>query len=304
VSTTLQTLVDRTRNFLRDTPDYDQTTVSLANSTAATTITVADTSPYRVRWAIEVDYETMILRSAPSSGTTMTVTRGWRGAAVASHAASASVLIRPAFYAQEIIDAINGAIGACYPYLYYPVVDTSLTVLTNQYQYAIPSMPGTTGYPIPMVYKVEVLQPGDYTFRETRRWEVQRGVVTSGSPSTSGSISYVSPVIKFRALPPVGGTLRVHGFGPFPQLVNLTDSLDPLFPPNAAGLLHKIAAGYLLQSGEAGRDRSDSGPIDRREEANRGGLSLSAAGGILGRTELELLRNAMPPLPRHIKSVI
>src|SRR5207253_3010335 len=99
------------------------------------------------------------------------------------------------------------------------------------------------------------------------------------------------PIVKFRSLPPVGATIRLHGYGPFAPLVNLTDTLDPLFPPQVAYLLHKIAAGNLLMSAEAGRDRSDSGPVDRREEANRAGASLQTANGVLSRAEFELIRN-------------
>lgn len=298
--TTLATLVDRTRNMMRDRPDYDQLTTSISAST--TTIPVADSTVYRPRWQIEVDYETMMIRSLPTS-ISLSVTRGWLGCAPAAHAAGEGVMIRPAFYAQEIIDAINTAIGMCFPYLYSPVVDTSLVAQTAQYQYVIPNMPGTT-YPIPIVYHVDFLQPGDLTYREARRWSIHRGTVTSASPSMSGSVASTYPVIQFKSLPAVGGTIRVHGFGPYPPLVNLTDTLDPLFPPQCAYLLHRIAAGYLAQSGELGRDRSDSGPIDRREEANRGGLSLAAGMNVLGRTELELLRNAQPPMPRHIVAIL
>lgn len=299
---TLATLVDQTRNFIRDTPDYDQTTTSLNAST--TTVQVADVSLYRGRWAIEVDYETIMLRNVAPSGTSMTGTRGWRGSTATSHANSAGVFIRPAFYAQEIIDSLNHAVQAMFPYVYKPVVDTTLTVLTNQYQYVIPDMPGYVGYPIPLIYRVEVLQPGDYTFRSTRRYEVERGFVTAGSPSLSGTVASTYPIIKFRGLPPLSGVIRIHGYGPFPPLVNLTDTTDPLFPPAAVRLLPKIAAGYLLISGEAGRDRSDTGPTDRREEANLAGSSLRTGMSVLQRSDLELLRAAQPPLPRHIKAVI
>lgn len=304
MATTLQTLIDRTRDFLRDTNDFDQLTTSLTGTAGTTTVSVADATIYRNRWAIEVDYETMIIRTAPSFGGSLTVTRGWRGSAITSHSSGAGVLVRPAFYAQEIITAVNTAIFTLYPLIYRAVVDTSLTVGTNQYQYVVPNMPGYTSYPIPMVYKVEVLQPGDYTFRGTRRWQIHRGDVTSGSPSLNGSVASTYPVFQFKSLPPIGGQVRVHGYGPFPPLTNLTDTLPSSFPPQAEYLLHRIAGAMLLQSGDAGRDRADTGAVDRREEANRGGLSMQTAMGVLSRTEQELLRNCMPPLTRHIQSAI
>lgn len=305
MATTLQYLVDETRNFVRDVPDYDQLvgTISASPSSGNVTFQVADNTQYRVRWPVEIDYETFMLRSVGGT-TSLTGTRAWRGSAPASHASSAPIQIRPAFYAQEIIDAVNGAIYSVFPWVYQPVVDTSLTVLTNQYQYVVPNLPGYSNYPIPYLYNVEILQPGDFTFRRTRRWQVNRGTVTSGSPSSSGGIVSTYPVFQFKSLPPIGATIRVHGFGPFPPLVNLTDTLDPLFPPQVAHLLPRLAGARILASAEAGRDRSDVGPVDRREEANRAGSSLQTAMGVLNAAQQEIIHTAMPPMPRHVKAVI
>ncbi len=301
MSTSLQTLFDGVRDMMRDTPDYDVLTAALSSST--TNVTVADTTMYAKRWPIEVDTETMMIRSITNS-VTLSVTRGWRGSTTASHASSAAVLVQPNFYAAEIVRAINNAIQSMYPFIYKPVVDTSLTVQTNQYQYVIPDMPGYTGYPIPAIYNVEVLQPGDYTYRLSRRWEILRGFVTTGSPSLSGSISSEYPILKFKSLPPITGVIRLHGYGPQPPLVNFTDTLDDLFPKQCEFLLYKLAAGYLGMSAEMGRARSDSGPIDTRSAANAPGTSLRAAQGVLGRADQEMLRTAMPPLPRHVKAQI
>ena len=294
-------MVDQTRRRLKDWPSWDQLTVSLGSSGAG--ITVADTSIYRSRWGIEVDYESMFVTSI--TGTTgANVIRGWRGSNAVSHANSASVFIRPSWFYADIVDALNDALNSVFPFIYKPVVDTSLTVQTNQYQYVIPSMPGYTSYPIPYITRLEVLQPGDYTFRGTRRWEVLRGAVTAGSPATSGGISSTYPVIKFKSLPPISATIRVHGFGPMPPLVNLTDTLDSLFPPQCQYILTKLAAGYLLLASEASRDRDDGAAIDRREEANRPGAALQTASVHLNRGDMEMLRNAMPAIPRHVKAVI
>ena len=84
----------------------------------------------------------------------------------------------------------------------------------------------------------------------------------------------------------------------------MTDTLPTLFPPQCEYLVHKLAAAYLGMSAEMGRARSDAGPIDNRTAANTPGTSLRAALGVLGRTDQEMLRTAMPTLPKHIKSVI
>lgn len=297
----LSTLIQQTRRYLRDWADFDSTT-SLANS-STTTINVADTSIYANRWPIEIDQETMVIRAVPNS-TTLTVLRGAYGSTATSHASSSSVLVRPAFYSVEIIDAINEGMSAAFPYLYRPIVDTTLTVNTNQYQYVVPNMPGLTGYPIPRIYRIDVLQPGDYTFRHVRRWEIQRGSVTSGSPASSGSVSSTYPIIQFKSLPPVGATIRVHGYGPFSALASTTDTLDTLFPPDASYILPIYAAASLLMSGEAGRVRVSSGATDTREQANRVGASMQAGAALMKRFRQELMSCQMPPLSKHIKTVI
>lgn len=301
MATSALDLYNRTRRYLRDVRDFDALTVSLNNST--TTVTVADTSIYQKRWPIEIDQETMMVRSVAST-TALTVERGAFGSTATSHANSAAVQIRPSFYSQEIFDALNEAIQVCFPLIYKPVIDTSLTVQTNQYQYAIPDTPGWTGYPIPYIYRLEILQPGDYTFRSTRRWIINRGFVTAGSPASSGSILSTQPTVQFKSLPPISATIRISGFGPFPALTDWTSSLDGLWPPQAIYLPPIYAAASLLQSGEAGRVRLTAGAVDSREQANRVGASMAAGSQLMNRFYIELQRSAMPPMPRHVKAVI
>lgn len=304
MATPLSTLVQRTRRYLRDWKDFDTITASLAAS--GTSVSVADSSIYAKRWPVEIDQELMQIRSIDSS-VSFTVERGAFGSTAATHTNGSNVLIRPDYYAIEIIDAINEAILATFPAIYMPVVDTSATIATNTYTYSVPDCPGRTGWPIPYVYRVEVLQPGDYTFRRTRRFEIIRGASTSASTVTTASSS-VSPAIKFKSLPPVGSTLRISGYGPFPALSNLTDTLHMMFPPQAEYLLPIYAAGSLLMSGEAGRVRLDAGAVDQREQANRVGASLQIGGALLNRFRSELLQggaaSALPPLPRHARSTI
>ncbi len=301
MATTQLTLIQQTRRYLRDWADFDNLTASVTSF--GTSVSVADSSVYAKRWPIEIDQETMIIR-ALESATSLTVQRGAYGSTAVSHSNSTSVLIRPQFYATEIVDALNEGMQSAFPYIYRPVVDTSLTVATNQYQYVVPNMPGYTSYPIPRIYRVDVLQPGDYTFRNVRRWEVARGFVTAGSPASSGSIASTYPIILFKSLPPIGSPIRVHGFGPFAPLVNATDTLDSLWPPDAAYILPIYAAGSLLLSGEARRVRIDSGAVDDREQANRTGSSASIGSLLLNRFRSELMSCSMPPLAKHIKMVI
>src|SRR6185312_6705782 len=107
-------------------------------------------------------------------------------------------------------------------------------------------------------YKVDVLQSGDSTFRGTRRFEIVRGAAQGGLTTL--------PAIKFNSPPATSATIRIRGYGPFPKLTATTDTLDPLFPPQAEYLLPLYASATLLMSGEAGRVRFSTGAIDEREQ--------------------------------------
>ena len=289
MAVTLQSLVQQTRRMLRDWKDFDATTASLSSS--ATTVTVADSSIYANRWPIEIDQELMMVRSV-ATATTLTVERGAMGSTAASHASSSTVLIRPDFYTVEIIDAINQGILACFPQIYKPVQDTSLTTADNTYEYTVPNMPGTyngSTIPIPFVNRLEIKVPGDLTYRPYKRYEVIRAS---------------TPLIKLRSPYAIGGLLRVSGFGPFPPLTSITDTLDAQWPVAAQYLLPIYATAQLLMSGEAGRVRQALGPRDDREAANRVGSSMSAGLQLYNRFLRELASCAMPPLPKHVKPVI
>ena len=281
MAVTAATLIQRVRRYLRDWPELDVLTASVASN--GTTITVASGALYAPNWDIEIDNE--VLRVTASGATSATVVRGQKGSTAASHANSAAVMIRPHFHNIEILDALNAGIDAAFPYVYKPVLDTSLTTTAGTYEYTVPNMPGS-GPPIPYIYKIEVQTTGDTVYRGESAWEIKRGA---------------TPKIKFRR-DPAGGTLRVHGFGPFPHL-GLSDSTDALWPLQAESWLIEYAGQYLLASGEAGRVRSDVQAVDNREQANRVGSSMSAANAVLQRSRSNLLNSAaMPPMPRHVKA--
>lgn len=289
----LLTLRQTTRRFLRDWPVFEQLGASLSSS--ATSITVADSSLYGNRWMIDVDQETMLITNAANPGTTLTVIRGIRGSTAATHAAGADILMDPNFYAMDIIDAINMGIDACWPFFYQLTLDTSVTSTDSTYEYAIPNMPGTYAggatIQIPVMTKLEILQTSDLTYRELRRWQIV--VAQDGSRK-----------FKLRTAEPALGTFRVTGFGPFPHLTNDTDTLDESWPKGAQYLPALYAAAHLLMSAEAGRDRADFEGVDRREEANRAGISLQTGQQLYQRWMREVLQNAMPPIRRHFQQPI
>ncbi len=280
-------LYQRTRRYLRDYRDYDSLTAALTDTTGAT-VTVADTSIYQARWPIEIDQETMIVR-AIASGTTLTVERGAYGSTAATHANSSPVLVRPAFYGVEILDALNEGIQACYPLIYKRVIDTSLTIAANTWEYTVPNMPGTYNgdtIQIPRIGLVEIQEPGVVPYFPTEAWSLRRGVQGGHK-------------LKFQNLETTGATVRISGYGPFPDLTGYSDTLDASWPKQANYLPPLYAAASLLMSGEAGRVRRTSGAVDDREQANRAGTSMAAGQNLMNRLLFELNRSSMePPRPR------
>jgi len=276
------TLVQRVRRFVGDWPDLDVTTASLTNS--ATTVTVADTSIYGTNWLIQLDQEIMRVKTAPSLGTSLTVARGMQGTTAVSHSNSTSVLSRPAFSDQQMLDALNAGIDATFPYFYQAVEDSSLIPDGMTYEFAVPNL-ASPSQPIPYITKIDLKVSGDLSYRQVDgRWEIRRGS---------------APVIKFRS-PPAIGTLRVYGFGPFSHL-GFTDSLPTLWPSWGEDPLVEFAAQKLLMSSEVARTRHDVGPLDNRDSANRQGGASAAAGQLLQRFLQRMSQSPMPPLPRHVQ---
>jgi hypothetical protein len=263
---------------MRDYP-VPASALTISLSTTAVSITTADSSVFPQNFTIEIDYEVLLVGTSQSS-TVTNVTRAWAGSTAASHANSSTILVRPGFFSVEIIDALNAAQDEMYPYIYKPVLDTSLTSDDTTYEFTIPST-------IKHLSHVESLITGDTAYRPIGGWTVKRAA---------------TPKLQFRRAP-AGGTLRLHGFGPFSDLSLSGDTVDTLFPANAERALVLGAASRLLGSGEAGRSRMDVGARDDREAANRPGGAITLANQVERRFEKALMRAAMHPLPTHVTSV-
>ena len=284
MATTAATLIQRTRRMLRDWPEIDVTTASIASN--GTTLTVADSTLYFVNELLELDQEVMRVTALPS-GTTLTVQRQMRGSTAASHSSGATILQSPAFYSVEILDALNDGLDACSPQIYRPVALEETGPDGTTYEWNLPTMSGIS-VAIPYLYEIEVKESGDPAFRKTDAWEVVRSE---------------NPFIKFRRPPSSGATIRLRGYGPFTHFTAVTDTLDTYFPVNAANLPVLFAVSELLASGEAGRVRVDTGTNDQREQANRVGSSMSAAQALLQRFYQRRSDAAMAPMPRHVVSL-
>lgn len=282
MATTQATLTSRVRTFLRDWPAIDVLTAAVTDTTTKS-FTVADATIYPANTVVQIDAEAFRVKSGAST-TVTTYNRGDRGTTAATHLNGATVLIRPGFLDAEILDAINAGIDSCFPYIYKEILDSSLTVATNTYEYTVPNLP-TTSTPIPRIWKIETLAPGDLSYRRIEDWTIVRGA---------------TPKIKFREIPYPGATIRVRGYGPFPHLAT-GDSLDAQWPATAENLLTLYASSQLAASGEVGRVRNDTGARDDREAANRPGSSTAAGRDLFQRFKDGLLNGGhMPPMQSHL----
>lgn len=288
---TLQTLVNTTRRLLRDWPVYERTSGPVLITDTA--ITVTDGSQYAVRWNLELDFESMTITSIVNNS--LSVLRGTYGSTTVAHSTGTDILMNPVFKTIEIIDAINMAIDAAFPFFYLFVQDTSVFATDSTYEYIIPNMPNNYDLgsllQIPVVTKVEIKQTSDLTFRELRRWQIRQG------PDGAR-------LIKIRTAEPAGGQFRINGYGPFPHLAAATDSLDESWPKGGQLLPALYAAAHLMMSAEAGRDRGDFEAVDSREEANKPLVSLQTGQSLYNRWMRETLQLAMPPIPKHYQQPI
>lgn len=281
-------LVNRTRRFIRDWPEFDELTASASSS--ATSLTVADATIYSINWPIQVEQEAMLVR-AGSAGTTLNVRRAAMGTTAATHANSSRILIRPKYLDLEILDALNGGLSASFPLIYRKIVNESLTTTADTYEYSIPDVSVAEPFAIPYVSEVWIKESGDLAFRRTRAFRIIRDELT--------------PKIQFRRQQGLGGVVRILGFSPYYNLtisdaIGFSGTRFEQFPVQAEEILVWYAAQWLLASGEAGRVSVDTGVIDEREQANRTGSSMQAANSLFQRFQLRLRDSGLPPMPKHV----
>jgi len=275
VATSATTLVQRVRRFLGDWPELDTASASISAGGTSLTVATDATTRYAQNWLIQVDQEMM--RVSAVAATTLTVVRGARGTTAASHASGSTILVRPGFSDQDILDSVNAGIDATFPFFYKPILDTSLTADGSSYEYTVPT--GLT-----WLSKVEIKESGSPYYYRIDGWTVKRAA---------------SPVLQF-ATPPIQGMIRCHGFGPLPQLTGFSDSLDTLWPAWGDDPLVEYAAQRLLMSSESQRVRLNAGPQDDAQAPPRQGVTASVAGQLLQRFQMRMAQHPMPPLPRHI----
>jgi hypothetical protein len=144
--------------------------------------------------------------------------------------------------------------------------------------------------PIPYIYKMEIKEPGDLSYRQVRYFEIIRNA---------------APILKLRRPITAASTIRLFGYGPFTHFTAISDTLDTYFPINAENLPVTYAVSNRcsppVRHPGCGRTR---GALDQREQANRPGTASAIAQVYLNRFYTMLERAAMPPMPPNVKSVL
>src|SRR5262245_38394172 len=277
---TARTLMTRTRRFMQDWGDSEDTLGS-AMGASDTTFTGADV--YGKGWLIQIEDEAMQVTSAVAP--TIGIRRGMRGTTAAAHPSGARVFVRPHFLNLDYLDALNSAVEATYPWIYKPVVDETITTTANTYEYAIPAVDGLS---IRAITRIFHRMPGDTWWAHVVKWDLVRTGTT----------------VKLKiGFDPGPGTVRVMGFTQIIPFTNLDSTLDSSFPVGAEDALVYYAAQCLLASGEARRVREDTGLRDDRESRNATGSSLKISDSVYQRFLGRLGSSAMQPMPRYVQSV-
>lgn len=283
MATSADTLVKRVRRFVRDYPDLDVLAASLSSN--GTTISVADTSSlyHANRQVLEIGEE-LVYVTAIASGSTLTVRRGVRGTTAATHASGATMLVNPRFFYQDVLDGLNSALDASWPLLYKPVVDGTLFTAQDTYEYVLPTI--ANGTFIPYIEWIRLKEPGDLQFRHVTQWYLRRGPT--------------APAICFKFLPVPNSQIAIKGVAPLTHLASASDTIDATVPYQAEDIFVYYAGSWLALSGEAYRARTDTGVIDKREQATRPGTSLSVSNAMVARFQARLSACAMPPPGKHL----
>lgn len=148
MATTVLSLVEELRDQLNDYGEAVTALSSAMTDTTGTTANVSSSSGFEALGFAYCDFEAFEV-SATGTGT-LTVRRGARGTAAATHLSGAVVRFNLTWGNQLILNKLNEALDAAYPDLYTLVEDSdSLVTVSDQYVYELPTT-------IDKLYRVEV----------------------------------------------------------------------------------------------------------------------------------------------------
>jgi hypothetical protein len=241
VSVAVNTLADRVRRAADDWPALDVTTAQAINTATAVAVNVPNN--YKVGNTICLDQELLYVSSVngTTSGSTLTVVRGWRGTTAATHASGVPVLINPMYGPAEILDAMNEGLRQLWPFFFKWVEDETTTLTSDtQADYAIPAAFGESG----IITAAEILLPG-LTNDGWRTFRWFHHLEGSGGRT-----------ISLRRIPPVSTKLRLIGIAPFTTDLAYGGNTDAQLLDSGVTALTMYAHHYLQLIAESRRQNS------------------------------------------------
>ena len=277
MTTSVASLITEITDRLDDWGEGTSSLTAAVSTTTGTTFNFDDTSVLKKGYWALVDNEVVEIMD-PDDGT---VRRGARGSTAATHADAAVVRVNVLFPPHRVLGALNSALDAAYPHLHELVNDiTTLTVVTDQYNYAVPTA-------IEKLWRVELeSESNSGVYIPIRTWEMLDNAnfrIYDINSHSSGQV------------------IKCVGTAHFTDLT-LSGNLDADFPDtdhNAVEYLRKKAMSLLITDVQAQIARRDSfkGITDSFQNSQPF-MSLATAKEMKKEAE-ELLKKARMPLPKH-----
>lgn len=145
-------------------------------------------------------------------------------------------------FTPDVIDnALKLALTECYPYIAAEVVDTSLSIVANQFEYTIPTtirdLNQTNGATVEFQINTSITT---FPYQRLSNWKVR---------TAAGAHTLVLPI----PLPPIGRTLRLCGLGILSYPATDTTSI-PLLEDNLQLVAYKTAEILYRQTNAASPD--------------------------------------------------
>lgn len=287
--TTVGELVTRIDNRLRRRRRETLMFGSGAQSTAATTLEVADRpNGVQAGMIVEAEYEQQYIKSV--SGTTITVLRAYGGTTAAQHATGTAVVVEPRWPKQDIIDQCKAEILS-WPKSLYQVSSVDLAFGASDTKSDLTGV--TTD-----VIRILSAQEEPPTTNERWKWVP----VWFTRDHDTGDFASGMAIHLRRPAFGVATTVRVtygHAFdvSTFTSATDLTSVCG--IPESMVDIIEFGAAYRILAMGEADRTDTSAQGSPRLAEEVQGGLSAQVATFMLQQRNLRIAEEAARLLARY-----
>lgn len=229
----VDTLLERIRSLVDDYGLNNTTLNGAISDTSTTSVTLTDAGDVSAGDFFTVDGETFEVLSIV--GSTATVVRGAKGSTAATHSDGATVRNNLDMPPVQIVEALNLAQSTAYPQLCAVVSDTSLSIVSGQFTYSVPSG-------IDHVRQVWLETSTSDVYNMTRSWDMDS-----------------SSTIRLYGENAAGRLIKVVGLARFDDMAYGGD-IDTDFPTG-----DKAATGYLVYAAAATLIEDRQIPIAKRD---------------------------------------